>query len=73
MSWRPIDTYRHGTDPADVLVAFDAVVGEARYHEEEGEWWWAGNDPTDSWGDAIYPTHWQPMPDPPDSAQIGES
>ena len=29
-------------------------------------WWWAGNDPTDSWGSRVYPDFWVPLPDAPE-------
>lgn len=63
MSWQPIETA-----PLDkaVLVAYDVCVGEAAYHGEDEGWYWANNDPTDSWGSRIYPTHWQPLPAPPE-------
>lgn len=48
------------------------IVGEAhfvRYEHGAGcecQWFWAGEDPSDHWGpSAIYPTHWQPLPDAP--------
>lgn len=65
MTWQPIDTYRAGVDAIDVLVAEQGVVGEARYHADERGWYWAGNDPTDSWGRQVYPDHWHPLPSPP--------
>lgn len=34
--------------------------------EDDGGWYLAGNDPTDSWGPGALPvTHWQPLPSPP--------
>lgn len=62
MIWQPIETAP--VDGTYVLVADGQTVGEAKFHEGEG-WWWAGNHPTDSWGSAIYPTHWMPLPSPP--------
>jgi hypothetical protein len=59
--WRAIETAPLDTP---VLVSEDNNVGEARCHWDEG-WYWAGNDPTDSWGGRIYPTFWQPLPAPP--------
>lgn len=67
MSWQRIETYRPGIDPTDVLVAEGAAVDEARWHADERQWWWAGNDPTDAWGEQVHPDHWQPLPMPPDS------
>lgn len=65
MSWQPIDTHRPRIDPDSVLIADGRAVGEARWHTDEHGWWWAGNDPTDSWGSQVYPTHWMLLPDPP--------
>ena len=44
----------------------DYAVGEM--HQTEVGWYWAGNDPSDSWGGQIYPAYWQPLPEPPSSA-----
>ena len=63
-AWRPIDTYHPGTDPKHVLlsgryancVAWVDVGYWMRYSSR-----FAGRqlDP---------PTHWQPLPDPPEAA-----
>lgn len=45
------------------------VVGEAHYYEDGEAWYWAGNDPSDSWGGPIYPTYWQPLPAIPAHAE----
>jgi len=65
--WRPIESApRDGTC---VLVCHAGSVGEARYIEDEG-WWWAGAYPTDACGpDSIRPTHWMPLPEPPQPEQ----
>jgi hypothetical protein len=60
--WQPIAT--HDGSFMEVIVATEDAVGEARYRGEDG-WWWINNDPTDVWGERIYPTHWLPLPDPP--------
>lgn len=64
MTWHPIETAP--LDGTSVLVAEGRAVGEAKYYERDG-WRWAGNDPTDSWGSTVYPTHWQPLPMPPET------
>ena len=72
--WRPIETV---PDPqiTPVLGAVpigdtgDHAVGEM--HQTEVGWYWAGNDPSDSWGGQIYPAYWQPLPEPPGSAVNG--
>jgi hypothetical protein len=64
MEWQPIETA-----PLDhpLMVAEGQAVGEAHHCGRDG-WYWAGNDPTDSWGGQIYPTHWMPLPTPPQNA-----
>lgn len=68
--WQPIET-APAVDGNPCIVAVPnynnktiknppMLVGEA--HAVDGVWYWAGNDPTDSWGGPIDPTHWQPLP-----------
>lgn len=71
--WRPIETVPDpqitpvlGAVPRD---ASDFAVGEM--HQTDAGWYWAGNDPSDSWGGQIYPAYWQPLPEPPSSAVNG--
>lgn len=59
--WNPIET---APNESAVLVAVGGAVGEAFLRGKDG-WWWAGNDPSDSWGGQIYPTHWQGLPEAP--------
>jgi hypothetical protein len=74
--WQPIDTAPPPSDGEALLVAVspfadeirESVVGEARRYD--GVWYWAGNDPTDSWGGPITPTHWMPMPKGPTATKI---
>ncbi len=65
--WQPIETApRDGTH---VIVAYDEIVGEARFDDEGGPhagWYWTDQHWTDAvGGEAFYPTHWQPLPEPP--------
>lgn len=65
--WQPIET---APVNVPVLVAVPAaaksVVGEAMLHDHgDGlEWWWA-NEYREYHADEIFPTHWQPLPEPP--------
>ena len=63
--WQPIETFVPTPDECDFLVCVNLCVGEARWHYDEQQWWWAGNDPTDAFGRAIFPSYWQPLPGPP--------
>jgi hypothetical protein len=65
MKWLLIDTVPDDQAYSGVIVAEGNAVGEARHFGEKEGWYWAGNDPTDSWGGRIYPTHWMPLPSPP--------
>lgn len=61
VAWQLIDTA-----PAEqaVLVGSRENGGwVCEAHNAEGQWYVAGNDPSDSWGRPIFPTHWQPLPD----------
>lgn len=67
--WRPIETYPGNGDP--VLVRSGKSVGEATYYPDaspyDAGWWWAGTHPTDATDGRVYPTHWQPLPAPPET------
>ena len=61
--WQPIESA-----PRDrpVIVTNGEAVGEARYLESDGGWWWAGYHPTDAADGYVWqPTHWRPLPAPP--------
>jgi hypothetical protein len=67
--WQPIETLADPTEPCEMLGAIrlsDGRYAVGEMHWTSGGWYWAGNDPTDSWGGRIEPTHWMPMPDPPE-------
>lgn len=73
-AWQPMDSreWSEGSPPVIIAVERSAdpanklyVTGEAKYHGDRDGWWWAGNDPTDSWGGRVYPEFWMPLPDPP--------
>lgn len=67
--WQPIESAPH-TDGFACIVSVpnegpEPYVGEAHFVDVAG-WYWAGNDPTDSWGPgAITPSHWVPLPKGP--------
>src|SRR5690606_36037488 len=65
--WQPIE--RAPLDRS-VIVSNGEAVGEARYHESDAGWWWAGYYPTDAADGYIWePTHWRPLPEPPQSEE----
>lgn len=65
-AWRPIAEYAPIRDSADAIVTDGQGVGEAHFHGEENEWWWAGSHPTDAHdGQARGLTHFQALPAPP--------
>lgn len=51
-----------------VLVWDGWNVSEARYHPSEDGWWLANTHPTDAHDGQIYPTHWMPLPPPPEGS-----
>jgi hypothetical protein len=73
--WQPIETAPKGDNPKDasgpaILVAAKAWLGDPLLHVGEAYWYaggecwmWANLD--SEYGDAIYPTHWMPLPEPP--------
>lgn len=40
-------------------------VWQGWFDQENGQWWKAGEHVTDAHSEPIYPTHWQPLPEPP--------
>jgi hypothetical protein len=60
--WRPIETAPK--DGSCVLVAHDdMIVSEAAFDIQDNNWWLAQTGPHDfDPSNAIYPTHWMPMP-----------
>ncbi|ASY64438.1 hypothetical protein SJ05684_c30140 [Sinorhizobium sojae CCBAU 05684] len=73
--WRPIDSAPKDRTPVIIAVPTkdrdDYIVGEAYFHPEDNDWWWANNAPGDYHGGPISdinhhgPTHWRPLPEPP--------
>ena len=74
VDWRRIGerTMENGAsapwDGKPVLVVDDGIVSEAYYHGETVTWWLAQSadgdfDPSRP----IFPTHWAPMPAPPET------
>ena len=74
--WRPIATAPTGrihSPPLSAIVASlldsgEHYIEEAWWDNERGQWWPANVDYTDAHGDVIYPTHWMPLPPPPEDA-----
>lgn len=72
-SWQSIETLATKEDGTTCVLVAERkpdgsyAVGEANWTSQG--WYWAGNDPTDSWGRQIYPAHWQPLPEPPAAAE----
>lgn len=70
--WRPISeietTWREDGPILGAIVVANPggglAVGEAHFYGESEGWWWAGEHGTYH-GDRIYPTLYQPLPDPP--------
>lgn len=55
-------------DGTHVLIVDSGVVSEAYWAYEGGGWWLANTYPTDYTDGQIYaPTHWQPLPPPPET------
>lgn len=81
--WRKIDADNPPTDgPVLVSVLTDkrrhrTVVGEAYWHQEDKNWWWAQTGPGEpacepiavTWSE---PTHFMPLPSPPRDTSPGE-
>lgn len=66
LQWRPIETH-DGSQYVNVLLADAAksAVWEG-YLDDAGQWYERNIDCTDSHGSADYPTHWMPLPSPPE-------
>jgi hypothetical protein len=57
-NWKPIETY-DGEDDASVIVFAKSWAQPSIAHKSEGAWYW------DDFEDEIIPTHWMPLPEPP--------
>jgi antirestriction protein len=74
-TWQPIDTAPTTPDEDGrlpfVLVACDSCGGpyvcEAYFDMDRKEWWPANTCDSDPHGMNIYPTHWMPLPEPPNT------
>lgn len=68
-AWRPIETAPDepflGALVASPLDAGGFFIEEAWWDHERQEWWPANTEHTDAHGCPVYPTHWQPLPNPP--------
>lgn len=63
-AWQPIESYDKAIHPLDVLVATTCGVGEAR--QLAAGWFWANTCDDGAPGPGeTHPTHWMPLPDPP--------
>lgn len=73
MTWQPIETApienQHYPFSDFRAIVFCGYVGEAEFHGHPGEqwsgWWWANTD--SQYGSEIFPTHWMPLPAPPET------
>lgn len=63
--WQPIET---APKDKSIIVWDDGIIGEGYYDGEDGSWWWANISRHDYTGSPIYPTLWQPLPAPPETA-----
>lgn len=69
--WQPIETAPK--DGSDILLGTTAeanagygYVCEGHYVDEHG-WYQANTDWTDTFDGEVNPTHWMPLPPPPDT------
>lgn len=65
--WRPIDTAPKDGSHVMLGDAPEQYVCEG-YYEEDGDrgWYMANTHWTDAYDGRVYPTHWQPLPSPPE-------
>ncbi len=73
--WQPIETAPKDRTPVIVAVPDKDrtgwIIGEAYFDTDTTDWWWAGTS-NDEYHDGPIsdvnwhmPTHWQPLPEPP--------
>lgn len=62
--WQPIETAPKNGLPV-LLGSLYGWVIEGYFALDECEWRERNNHPTDSWGSPLAPTHWMPLPPPP--------
>lgn len=63
--WRPIPEPGPEERTNCIVGHTDGWACEARWDNDRQEWYEANNHSSDSWGGAIFPTHWMPLPAPP--------
>lgn len=63
--WKPIETAPK--DGTRVLLgrADEGWTTVGSFDDERDEWWESNTNWDDFNGAPIYPTHWQPLPEPP--------
>lgn len=69
-AWQGIETYQSKKGREEVLIVSPGrdgrpYVSAAYWDADDKNWWEINNNPTDSWGSPLYPTHWMPLPSPP--------
>jgi len=64
--WQPIETH-DGSNSYVLIAEPTGFVCMARLLDDGQGWWERNNDPTDHWGGECDPTHWMPLPQPPNN------
>jgi hypothetical protein len=68
--WQPIETAPKGDDPKDADGPPIILWQKGWPHGYEGYWyaygqaWWPANEDSE-YGYELYPSHWMPLPTPP--------
>jgi len=64
--WKPIESAPK--DGRSILLAKAGVwVGEGYWSDYDDTWREPNNNGTDEWGWPLEPTHWMPLPPPPET------
>lgn len=65
MEWQPIETA-----PRDTMIlagnSREGYTTLANFDHDREEWWEANTHWTDAHSAPLYPTHWMPLPPPPE-------